>query len=264
MRIIGLTLIVIIFLISCHEIKTETFDMSSLPTEWVRLTERNGKLIVFNSCDAGNLLLTISKRENKFELLLHGEQENYEFEILKSDEFNDTIVFKAKWKDSDEIQDFKFHWTDREKGLGRWTTTYSNGFFSDNIFVIKEKEKDFEQVQQPCKECWGDECDEIKSSIELMQGNWYHDQDSLATLIIENNNWKFNYDNRQANVRHEDYLISFTDKLPEFVDKTEKSEFVILIANTDTLYYEILGLNDTSFSLMNFPSGRIHLYRRTK
>lgn len=102
-----------------------------------------------------------------------------------------------------------------------------------------------------------------KTTIQLMQGLWFHDQDSLASLTINNYHWNFNYKGEQAN-SDDNYLISIVDKLPEFVKETENAEFLILTNKADTLQYEILGLTDTTFSLMYFPAGKIHLYRRQK
>lgn len=102
-----------------------------------------------------------------------------------------------------------------------------------------------------------------KTTIHLMQGLWFHDQDSLASLTINNYQWTFNYKGEQTN-SNDNYVISITDKLPEFVKETEKTEFIILTNKTDTLQYEILGLTDSTFSMINFPSGKIHLYKRQK
>jgi hypothetical protein len=66
---------------SCTENKKVVFDLNSFPQDWVRLTDKNGKLVVYNSCDAGNLLVTISKKGESFEVLLHGQQEDYDFDI---------------------------------------------------------------------------------------------------------------------------------------------------------------------------------------
>lgn len=166
MKILGLTISFLLLLTSCKQAKKETFELNSFPKEWVRLTDKDGKLVVYNSCDAGNLLLTISNKRDHFELLLHGQQEDYDFEILETTQLNDTIFLKAKWKGSDEKQDFKFFWANKEKGLGRFITTYSSGFTSDNLFVTGDKQTNFEKFEQPCRECWGEECDEIEKDIE--------------------------------------------------------------------------------------------------
>jgi len=163
MKLFGLTILLVTFLTSCIETRRETFNLNSLPNEWVRLTEKNGKLVVFNSCDAGNLQLTITKNKDQYDLLLHGEQDNSEYEIIETFKLNDTIFINAKWKRSNEKQEFKFFWADKQKYLGRFVTTYSNGFTSDNIFVTTEMQKNFEKIDQPCRECWGDECDEIEN-----------------------------------------------------------------------------------------------------
>jgi hypothetical protein len=261
MKLLGLTISFLLLLTSCKDTNKESFDLNSFPNDWVRLTDKDGKLVVFNSCDGGNLLLTISKNSDHFELLLHGQQEDYGFEILETTQISETIFLKAKWKDSDEKQDFKFIWTDKEKGLGRFITTYSNGFTSDNLFVTSDKQNNFEKFDQPCRECWGDECDDIKSNKELMQGLWIDDQDSLASVMINDSQWTFNYKDEQAN-SDDNYSISITDRLPEFVKETENGEFLILTNKSDTLKFEILGLTDSTFSMMYYPAGKIHLYRR--
>lgn len=102
-----------------------------------------------------------------------------------------------------------------------------------------------------------------KTTIQLMQGLWFHDQDSLASLTINNYQWTFNYKGEQVN-SDDNYSISITDKLPEFVKETENAEFLILTSKSDTLKYEILGLTDSTLSMMYFPPGKIHLYRKKK
>lgn len=151
-----------VLLISCKSNTNEPFDLKTFPKNWVQLTEKGGEFVVFNSCDAGNLMLTIRNDQNDFEILLHGQQEDYLLEILQAFQFKDTIFIETKLKESDERQDFKFFWINKQKGLGRWMTTFSNGQTSNHIFVLKEKQMNLKKVDQPCKECWGEQCDEIE------------------------------------------------------------------------------------------------------
>jgi hypothetical protein len=102
-----------------------------------------------------------------------------------------------------------------------------------------------------------------KNTIELMQGLWYHSQDSLASITINKYKWTFKYKGVQTD-SDGNYTILLTDKLPEFVKETENAEFFILVNKSDTLKYEILGLTDSTFSMMYFPAGKIHLYIRKK
>jgi hypothetical protein len=102
----------------------------------------------------------------------------------------------------------------------------------------------------------------IKEAIKLMQGKWIHTNDSLSSISINNYQWTFEHQEKE--VDSEDiYIIAFKENLPEFVNKTVKGEFLILTNKSDTLQYEILGISDTTFSLMYFPSGKIHRYRRS-
>lgn len=166
MKLFGLTISFLLLFTSCTKTQKETFDLNLFPKDWVRLTDKDGKLVIYNSCDAGNLLVTFSNNKGHFELLMHGQQEDNDFEILETTQIYDSIFLKAKWKDSDEKQDFKFYWSNKEKGLGRFITTYSTGFTLDYLFVTSDKESNFEKFDQPCRECWGDECDEIEKDIE--------------------------------------------------------------------------------------------------
>lgn len=104
---------------------------------------------------------------------------------------------------------------------------------------------------------------EKKKTIDLMQGVWYHSEDRLASLTIHNYQWTFNYKGEKT-TPDDNYYITISDKLPEFVQETVQAEFIILTNKTDTLKYEILGLTDSTFSLLYFPRGNIHFYMRRK
>ena len=162
MRILRLSILVIMILTSCKQNVEKEFDMKNLPTEWVKLTQTDTGLIVFNSCDAGNLLMTITNKNNKIGLFMHGQQEDYTFEILKAIQTkSDTVKIITKWTDSEDIIELKFFWIDQSKGLARLISKSTNGIASDEIFVAADRQKDFPTVDQPCRECRGDECHEF-------------------------------------------------------------------------------------------------------
>lgn len=101
-----------------------------------------------------------------------------------------------------------------------------------------------------------------KSIMELLGGSWIHEEDSLAVIKVSGNEWTFMYSGEATS--DDIYKISITDKLPEFVKETEKADFIILTTKTDTMYFELLGLSDSLMSLLNFPTGRIHVYNKSK
>jgi hypothetical protein len=162
MRILWLSILVSIIITSCKQNVEKEFDMKSLPAEWVKLTKTDSGLIIFNSCDAGNLLMTITNRNNKIGLIMHGQQEDYTLEVLSAIQTEkDTVKIQARWEDAKELYELKFIWIDKNNGLGRLISTSTNGISSDKTFVMLEKQNDFLIVNQPCRECWGDECDEF-------------------------------------------------------------------------------------------------------
>ena len=100
-----------------------------------------------------------------------------------------------------------------------------------------------------------------KSLEELIGGTWIHSNDSLSSIQINGDLWFFKYHGELFN-KHDKYQLTFVDTLPEFVKDTVGTDFIILKNQLDTMYYEILTLNDEILSLMHFPTGRIHLYNR--
>ena len=149
--------IVIIFLMlfSCLNNKAEEYKLGQFPEKLTRLTETDSTYIIFNSCDAGNLL--ISFRE-KSELLFHGQQENYEFEIIDSQKLEgDTIKILTNWKGASESQTFYFTWVNQEKGLIKLVSAEPHIVGMNLVFVDERHETDYSVYNQPCIECWPEE-----------------------------------------------------------------------------------------------------------
>ena len=147
----------------------EPFDIGNLPSEWIRLTETDSGMVIYNSCDGGNKLIRVTNQENKKELFFYGQQEPSIFKVIDSEKANSkTINFRVKMlsladsTEFDEYQYFKLTWIDEKRGLSKWETTYMPGYDPiEEIFVSEKFASDFVTIEQPCIECWGDECDEI-------------------------------------------------------------------------------------------------------
>lgn len=192
MKTTWLSLVLACMLFACKEngkneqINTgKEFDILTLPTEWVELTKTDSGMIIFNSCDGGNLLISLSKSKDTTGLLLHGTQEDYDFVVLRSGLMdNDTVLVNAKWRDGNVNQDFKFVWVDEAKHIGKWMTTYKESNYVnyvEYICVTADRQKDFKTVNQPCRECWGDECDE-KDSLWMKKDSAQNKTDSAAVI----------------------------------------------------------------------------------
>lgn len=168
MKTTWLSLVLACMLLACKDnskkeqiSKGKEFDILTLPTEWVELTKTDSGMIIFNSCDAGNLLISLSKVKDTTGLLMHGTQEDDDFIVLRSALIeNDTVLVNVKRRGWDEKQDFKFVWVDKTKQIGKWMSTFYEKNHVEYICVTADRQKDFKTVNQPCRECWGDECDE--------------------------------------------------------------------------------------------------------
>ncbi|MGQ2981959.1 hypothetical protein [Flavobacterium sp.] len=144
-----------------------TADLNSIPADWTKLTEMEDGLVVYNTCDGGNLRLKLYKEKNKWYLLSYGQQEDYLFEVKKASGTK-TIVLDGVWDGSDEKQQFSFSWTDRSKGLGRWE---AKGWDWDHTFVSLWDEVNHLHIVQPCKECWEEEeCGGLDDYYEPIDG----------------------------------------------------------------------------------------------
>lgn len=116
---------------------------------WIKLTKQKGKEVIFNPCDAENKKLIVTNEKIKehvgHEELIHK---------IKS------IVSEGKTfkfiMENDAI--FIFKYIDTTKGIWSSENSYFNGSYktidstySDRVITI----------EQPCRECWGDECDNM-------------------------------------------------------------------------------------------------------
>jgi hypothetical protein len=98
------------------------------------------------------------------------------------------------------------------------------------------------------------------TSLNDIQGSWYHELDSLASVQIVKDRWTFKYKGEKPSAGST-YTITLTDKLSKD-EFSENLEYLLLTNNSDTLKYEIVGVTDTTFGIMYLPAGKVHLYKR--
>ncbi|MES2618411.1 MAG: hypothetical protein V4613_11055 [Bacteroidota bacterium] len=150
----------------CNDAEKKTvlqpFNLSAIPAEWVELTNTDSGYIVYESCDAGNGLITIQSKGGKYSLTLGGAQDDYVYTVVSANKGDkDTILIEGGEQETTDKQLFKMHWLDKEKGIAAWKMHYANGTSADLVFVVKQKAITFPHCEQPCAECWGEEnCNE--------------------------------------------------------------------------------------------------------
>jgi hypothetical protein len=103
------------------------------------------------------------------------------------------------------------------------------------------------------------EKEDFSKTLQLLQGSWVHQEDSLATVNVEDETWIFGYGENEI-TEADIYQIVLTDSLPNSKITLAKSEYILLIRNNDTLAYKIFGLTDQVLSKMFLPRGNMHVY----
>lgn len=144
-----------------------------------KLTEKNGKSIIYTSCDGGNTELSIYKYRDTFFLLLYGGQEDDLFVIEECYKTKgDTVFFKVNYYGDNFYSSnitsksgmVKYIINDTLKGTSKWFFTYLDVSY-DNSFVSKDQEKHFDRVNEPCINCFEkEECEEFEKN-ELLHSN---------------------------------------------------------------------------------------------
>jgi hypothetical protein len=97
----------------------------------------------------------------------------------------------------------------------------------------------------------------LSDNYQPLLGSWVHEQDVNAQLFISDTSWTFNYVGHEYN-SVDTYHYSLTHSLPNYASTS--GDFIVLANLNDTLYYELMNLNDQHLSLLHFPSGKIHQY----
>jgi hypothetical protein len=125
--------------------------IAALPADWTRLTKQGDEMVVYNTCDGGNLQLRLYKESGKWHILAHGQQEDYLFEVRKATALGDNITLNCVSEGTEDKQQFIFRWTNKPKGLARWE---AKGWDWNDMFVSLPDEVNHLHIAQPCKECW--------------------------------------------------------------------------------------------------------------
>lgn len=146
------------------EIKEETlekqdWELGPLSMHYLMLTEMEGEEVIFNPCDASNGEVRIDLKEGVLQIFLIEGHEVTPFTVKAIHKSETRIDFDV------EVYD-KFY----EKGLfvkgltadfGRtaWGAAAFGGV-TERIYIKNENKSDYKVIDQPCRECWGEqECE---------------------------------------------------------------------------------------------------------
>ncbi|MCL2098638.1 MAG: hypothetical protein FWH23_07790 [Bacteroidales bacterium] len=139
-----LILSVLVFLASgCGNKKDKTtFDLTTFPAKWRSLITENGELAANDSPFSVIQITGNSKfiQHNLVKVDETGYDENdFEYEIVKTYQKGDTIVFCLKSVEDFAI-DYYFVWLDESRGLGEWTSEYKA---EAEIYVVNDRVSEY-------------------------------------------------------------------------------------------------------------------------
>jgi hypothetical protein len=143
----------------------DTLKHFDFPSSWTMLTQREGKLVVFNPCDANNPVIEI--RQDTLYINFGQEEGFYNItSILKND--HDKVILVAKPDFGDNPDKFKVEFLDKERKQARWFIWSNDSTaetFTDTRFV-----NEYANIKQPCRECWGEDvCAEADTATVAVQ-----------------------------------------------------------------------------------------------
>jgi len=98
--------------------------------------------------------------------------------------------------------------------------------------------------------------------LNKLHGAWISETDSAAYISITDSIWTFGYKG-EKNYHDDNYTISVTDTLTQFVKSGQENYFIVLDNAKTKTYFEILTLNDTTFSYFVYPQLHVQVYRKS-
>lgn len=102
-----------------EDIKFAPYDLTEWPLNWTRLTKTDSTAIIFESCDGGNMLITVNPIDSL--ILFHGQQEDITYQYLESRISTDSTIHFIFGED--RIKDsfsFSWIWINKDEGVGIW------------------------------------------------------------------------------------------------------------------------------------------------
>jgi hypothetical protein len=138
----------------------------TFPAEWTEITLKDTKWVIYHPCDGANFTLVFSERDNaNFIDVLSGNMTD-EYKLISIDQ---TIYPKsaliARALNGSKQNSFTFEKKDGRIVLTMSDLPYDDGDCNPSVIkkymIPKNESGSYPQFKQPCKECWGEECDSI-------------------------------------------------------------------------------------------------------
>lgn len=143
---------------SKEEVKQDfTILLKELPKSYIQLTEKDGKQIIFNPCDAANGAITIQAKSNIYELVLMEGHEATLMKIISVEKKIDTYYFDVEVYDKLHQKGVSLKPLGNNFKTALWTINVF-GNETNDTYVVADFKDEYPIIDQPCSECW-DDCD---------------------------------------------------------------------------------------------------------
>lgn len=171
MKFFYLSIILLIFFSNCKNEQSKHNNVTSIhnPNDEIEfdnnlynlLTINRNDTIIFNPCDANNKTIEVI---NDTIIVDYG-QEIIKYYIVKKNKTSNSTKYKLR-NFSEKIV---FEEQIINQNLSYW-------IFENDKYLFSKKTNRYKTLNQPCKECWGDECDDIDmNNFPTIFNRWHYD-----------------------------------------------------------------------------------------
>lgn len=160
-----LTLVFLILIsLSSKEIRPDDYVLTTIDADlqqkWHKLTLTDSGYVIFNPCDRENETFRIS---NDTIFISYGHEVEYFFINYVKRNVKNVYQFAVRSYYSGKTIFFYFSYVDTDRGIAFWKNNDKPvNYETDDLYISDKNKNNFDIVNQPCKECWGDDCDEIE------------------------------------------------------------------------------------------------------
>ncbi|MCK9638667.1 MAG: hypothetical protein M0R39_02070 [Prolixibacteraceae bacterium] len=137
-----------------------------IENHWFNLTNKNGKLVLFERCDAEIPQIIIDPEKREMTMKYGNEDAIFKINnttYISDKELNINIIYSIFGRPQETT--VKVIFIDIEKRITKWSFTLIDGktvLENEYLMVSEAKSKNYKTIKQPCLECWPKEiCDSI-------------------------------------------------------------------------------------------------------
>ena len=126
--------------------------ITGMASKWSKLTEKDGKKVIFEPCDASNTAVKVDQEQKMITYM--GGQEAIEYPYSEAEQKDDgSVIFKLNEGETISV-------SSPNASTSEWDLLFEGKI----VMTHSDNPEKYEVFEQPCLECWGpEECDEMEN-----------------------------------------------------------------------------------------------------